>query len=254
MDQLLTGKTIIITGAASGMGRSGAELFAKHGANVIVADINAAGAEDVAAGIEASGGVAKAFGYDATSSESSRSLVEFAVTTFGALDGAWANAGLAAPFSTIEAYDEDLFDRLMAVNVKGPWLLAKYAITPLEASSGSFLITASLSGLKGRANHSGYQAAKGGAVMLTRALAKEFAPRGVRANSLCPVAADTPMLPLFVPDDAAELMDRDQLKAGIPMGRLATAEDVAQAALFFISDLSGFVTGVNMPVDGGTAA
>lgn len=254
MQQLLTDRTVIITGAASGMGRSGAELFAQHGANVVVADINAAGAREVAAAIEAAGHVARPFEYDATSSESSKSLVDFAVATFGALHGAWANAGLAAPFSTIEAYDEDLFDRLMAVNVKGPWLLAKHAIGPLEVTSGSFLITASLSGLKGRANHSGYQAAKGGAVMLTRALAKEFAPRRVRANSVCPVAADTPMLDKFVPEDAAELMDRDQLEAGIPMGRLATAEDVARAALFFISDLSEFVTGVNMPVDGGTAA
>jgi 3-oxoacyl-[acyl-carrier protein] reductase len=254
MDPLLQDRTIIVTGGASGMGRSGAELFARHGANVVVADINGDGAKQVAAGIEADGGAAQAFSYDATSSDASRELVEFTVRTYGALHGAWANAGLAAPFSTIEDYDEDLFDRLMAVNVKGPWLLAKHSIGALEQTSGSFLITASLSGLKGRANHSGYQAAKGGAVMLTRALAKEFAPRGVRANSLCPVAADTPMLPLFVPDDAAELMDRDQLRAGIPMGRLATAEDVAQAALFFLSDLSGFVTGVTMPIDGGTSA
>jgi 3-oxoacyl-[acyl-carrier protein] reductase len=254
MEPLLKDKTVIVTGGASGMGRSGAELFARHGANVVVADLNGAGAKDVAAGIESDGGVAQPFQYDATSSEASRALVEFAVGTYGALHGAWANAGLAAPFSTIEDYDEDLFDRLMAVNVKGPWLLAKHSIGALEATSGSFLITASLSGLKGRANHSGYQAAKGGAVMLTRALAKEFAPRGVRANSLCPVAADTPMLPLFVPDDAADLMDRAQLEAGIPMGRLARAEDVAQAALFFLSDLSGFVTGVTMPIDGGTSA
>lgn len=254
MQQLLMDRTVIITGAASGMGKAGAELFAQHGANVVVADINGAGAHEVADGINADGGSARAHQYDATSSDSSRELVAFAVESFGALHGAWANAGLAAPFSTIEHYDEDLFDRLMAVNVKGPWLLAKHAIAALEATGGSFLITASLSGLKGRANHSGYQAAKGGAVMLARALAKEFAPRGVRANSVCPVAADTPMLDLFVPEDAAELMDRAQLEAGIPMGRLATAEDVARAALFFISDLSTFVTGVNMPVDGGTAA
>lgn len=254
MQQLLTGKTIIITGAASGMGRSGAELFAQHGATVVVADINGSGADEVASAIIDNGGTARAFQYDATSSDSSQALVNFAVSTFGGLHGAWANAGLAAPFSTIEDYDERLFDRLMEVNVKGPWLLAKHAITALEATSGSFLITASLSGLKGRANHSGYQAAKGGAVMLTRALAKEFAPRRVRANSLCPVAADTPMLDLFVPEDSAELMDRGQLEAGIPMGRLATAQDVARAALFFMSDLSEFVTGVNMPVDGGTAA
>jgi 3-oxoacyl-[acyl-carrier protein] reductase len=254
MQGLLADRTVIITGAASGMGRSGAELFAQHGANVVVADINGPGTQEVAAAIEASGGSAKPFEYDATSNDSSKALVDFAVESFGALHGAWANAGLPAPFASIEDYDEGLFDRLMAVNVKGPWLLAKHAIGPLEATGGSFLITASLSGLKGRANHSGYQAAKGGAVMLTRALAKEFAARGVRANSVCPVAADTPMLDLFVPEESAELMDRDQLEAGIPMGRLATAEDVARAALFFLSDLSDFVTGVNMPIDGGTAA
>jgi 3-oxoacyl-[acyl-carrier protein] reductase len=254
MEQLLTDRTLIITGAASGMGRSGAELFARHGARVVVADINGAGAREVASGIQAEGGVAESFEYDATSAESTKALVDFTVATYSDLHGAWANAGLPAPFASIEDYDEGLFDRLMAVNVKGPWLLAKHSITALEKTSGSFLITASLSGLKGRANHSGYQAAKGGAVMLTRALAKEFAPRRVRANSLCPVAADTPMLDLFVPEESAELMDRAQLEAGIPMGRLATAEDVAHAALFFLSDLSTFVTGVNMPVDGGTAA
>lgn len=254
MEPLLTGRTVIVTGGASGMGRSGAELFAQHGANVVVGDINHEGAQQVAEAITADGGVAEAWEYDATSSASTKALVEFTLERFGALHAAWANAGLPAPFSTIEDYDEALFDRLMDVNVKGPWLLAKHSIGALEATSGSFLLTASLSGLKGRANHSGYQAAKGGAVMLTRALAKEFAPRKVRANSLCPVAADTPMLDLFVPEDAAELMDRAQLEAGIPMGRLATADDVAKAALFFISDLSSFVTGVNMPVDGGTAA
>ena len=254
MEQLLTGRAVIITGAASGMGRAGAELFARHGAHVVVADINGPGAEKVAGAIQQSGGVARAFEYDATSSQASRALVDFAVSSFGALHGAWANAGIAAPFTSIEDYDVDVFDRLFAVNVKGPWLLAKYAITALEATSGSFLITASLSGLKARANHSGYQAAKGGAVMLTRALAKEFAPRQVRVNSLCPVATDTPMLDMFFQEDATVLTDRNQLEAGIPMGRLGTAEDIAKAALFFMSDLSEFVTGVNLPVDGGQSA
>lgn len=254
MTELLQNKTIIITGAASGMGRAGALLFAAEGANVVIADLNAEGAAQAADEIEAAGGHAKPFAYNATSATDTEALVEFTADTYGAVDGAWANAGLAAPFSTLEDYDEGLFDHLMAVNVKGPWLLAKYTIGHLERSSGSFLITASLSGLKGRAHHSGYQAAKGGAVMLTRSLSREFAPRGVRANSVCPVAADTPMLPKFVPADSAELMDRDQLVAGIPMGRLATAEDVAKAAMFFLSDLSIFVTGVNLPVDGGASA
>lgn len=254
MSNLLQDKTIVVTGAASGMGRAGAILFAKHGAAVVVADVNAVGAEQVAAEIAATGGRASAFRYDATSADDTKTLVEFSLDTYGVIDSAWANAGLAAPFSELENYDEDLFDRLVAVNMKGPWLLAKYVAKHLEVQGGSFLITASLSGLKGRAHHSGYQAAKGGAVMLTRSLAKEFAPRGIRVNSICPVAADTPMLPQFVPADAADLMDREGLVVGIPMGRLATADDIAKAALFFVSDLSAFVTGVNLPVDGGASA
>ncbi len=251
--KLLQDKVIIITGGASGMGRAGARLFAEHGARVVVADLNEEQAGETAKEIAAAGGVCRGVRYDATSSAETEQLVATTIGEFGQLDVAWANAGLAAPFSTVEAYDEDLLDRLMAVNVKGPWLMAKHAAPALKESRGSLIITASLSGLKGRANHSGYQAAKGGAVMLTRALAKEFAPAGVRVNSLCPVAADTPMLPKFL-DEAGGLMSREELAAGIPMGRLATAEDVARAALFFASDLSEFVTGVNLPVDGGTSA
>ena len=251
--KLLQDKVIIITGGASGMGRAGARLFAEHGARVVVADLNEEQAGETAKEIVAAGGVCRGVRYDATSSAETEQLVATTIGEFGRLDVAWANAGLAAPFSTVESYDEDLLDRLMAVNVKGPWLMAKHAAPALKESRGSLIITASLSGLKGRANHSGYQAAKGGAVMLTRALAKEFAPAGVRVNSLCPVAADTPMLPKFL-DEAGGLMSREELAAGIPMGRLATAEDVARAALFFASDLSEFVTGVNLPVDGGTSA
>ncbi len=250
---LLQDKVIIITGGASGMGRAGARIFAEEGARVIVADLNEEQALETEREVMAAGGICKAFRYDATSSADTERLVASTIAEFGKLDVAWANAGLPAPFATVEAYDEDLFDRLMAVNIKGPWLLAKHAAPALKDSRGSLIITASLSGLKGRANHSGYQAAKGGTVMLTRSLAKEFAPFGVRVNSLCPVAADTPMLPQFL-DESGGLMSRDELAAGIPMGRLATAEDVARAALFFASDLSAFVTGVNLPVDGGTSA
>lgn len=249
---LLKDKVCIITGGGSGMGRAGARLFAEHGASVVVADINAASAKDAAAEVTAAGGAAEAFHYDATRSDETRELVAFTKQRFGRIDSAWANAGLAAAFNTIEDYDEDLFDRLMSVNIKGPWLLAKHAKAELVRSRGTFVITASLSGLKGRANHSGYQASKGGAVMLTRALAQELAPAGVRVNSLCPVAADTPMLPQFL-DASSQLMSREQLAAGVPLGRLATAEDVARAALFLVSDLSGFITGVNLPVDGGTS-
>ena len=239
--KLVEDKVIIITGGGSGMGRAGARLFASEGALVVVADIDGNRAKETEEEVRAAGGTCLGVRYDATSSADSRDLVARTIETYGKLDVAWANAGLPAPFATVEAYDEDLMDRLLAVNIKGPWLLAKHAAPALKESKGSFIITASLSGLKG------------GAVMLTRALAKEFAPFNVRVNSLCPVAADTPMLPQFL-DESGGLMSVEELAAGIPMGRLATAEDVAQAALFFASDLSTFVTGVTMAVDGGTSA
>ena len=251
--KLVEDKVVIITGGASGLGRAGARLFAEEGARVVVADLDRNRAKETEEEVRAAGGTCLGLRYDATSSADGRELVARTIEAFGRLDVAWANAGLPAPFATVEAYDEDLMDRLLDVNIKGPWLLAKHAAPALKASQGSFIITASLSGLKGRANHSGYQAAKGGAVMLTRALAKEFAPFNVRVNSLCPVAADTPMLPQFL-DESGGLMSVEELAAGIPMGRLATAEDVARAALFFASDLSAFVTGVTMAVDGGTSA
>jgi 3-oxoacyl-[acyl-carrier protein] reductase len=247
---LMDGRVVIITGAASGIGREGARLLARHGVRVVIADIDGDEAASTADEIKADGGDAVAFAYDATSSTMTGELVQFALDTHGLINAVWANAGLGAPFNPIEEYEESLFDRLLAVNVKGPWLLAKHCAAALRSTRGTMLITASLSGLKARHNSSGYQASKGAVVMLTRSLAKEFAPYGVRVNSVCPGATDTALLSTTLSANRNEVT-LEQLAAAIPMGRLATTEDVANAALFLLSDLSGFVTGVNLPVDGG---
>jgi 3-oxoacyl-[acyl-carrier protein] reductase len=143
----------------------------------------------------------------------------------------------------------------MAINARGPWLSARAAIPALrEAGGGSIVITSSLSGIRARPFLSAYQMAKAAAAMLAKSLSAEVASDQIRVNAVCPVAADTPMLPQFVatrPDPAAAIQS---MAVGIPLGRLATAEDIANAALFFASDDSAFITGVVMPVDGGTFA
>lgn len=167
----------------------------------------------------------------------------------------WANAGIAQAFTPIEQIGLDDFDRLMAINAKGPWLTARQALPTLrEGGGGSIVITASLSGLKARPNLSAYQTSKGAAVMLTQSLAAEFAPLGIRVNSVCPVAAETPMLPEFSGVGGDPDAFHQAVTAAVPLGRLAQPKDVASAALYLASEEAAMVTGVNFPVDGGSMA
>ncbi|NMO88265.1 SDR family NAD(P)-dependent oxidoreductase [Actinomycetospora sp. TBRC 11914] len=251
----LADRVAVITGAGSGMGRAGAELFAAEGAAVVVVDRDAAGAQATTAAVEAAGGRAVTVVADIAEADGNEAAVAAATAQFGGLDVFWANAGVAAPFRPVSDIEPGEFDRLMAVNARGPWLGARAALPALRRrGGGAVVITASLSGLKGRADASAYQASKGATVMLTRSLAREFGPLGIRVNSVCPVASVTAMWPTLMagyadPDDAAVDFAR-----AVPLGRLATPEDVARAALFLASDDAAFVTGVNLPVDGGASA
>ncbi|HWL76514.1 glucose 1-dehydrogenase [Microbacterium sp.] len=250
----LNNEVALITGGGSGMGRAGAIRFAAEGARVVVVDINQQAAEETRDLIAQAGGEAIAVRADAASAADNEAAVAAAIERFGKLTIVWANAGIPAPATPIEETAPETFDRLFAVNSRGPWLAARAAAPALrEAGGGSIVITASLSGLKGRPGNSAYASSKGAAAMLTKALAVEFAP-DIRVNSVCPVATDTPMLPEFTktaPDpDAA----RDKVVSGIPMKRLATADDIANAALFLASSEAAMITGHNLPVDGGSLA
>ena len=251
----LEGKVAVITGAASGMGRAGAKRFAAEGAAVVVADLNDAGAKEVADEIVAAGGTAASLKCDVTDPADNDAVVAHARENYGGLDIFWANAGMPQAFRPITEIEPEEFDKLMGVNARAPWLGARSALPALrDRQGGSFIVTASLSGMKGRPDASAYQPSKGAAVMLVRSLAKEFGQYGIRVNSVCPIASETPMWSKFMHN----YMDKDEaakvFAQGIPLNRLAEPEDIANAALFFASSDSAYVTGVNLPVDGGSSA
>lgn len=250
----LNEKIAVITGAGSGMGRAGATLFAGEGARVLVADLNEKAAAETVALVTQAGGEAVAVTGDVSTVEGNDTIVAAALDAFGGIDIFWANAGVPAAMSPLAEQSSDFFDVLMRVNAKGPWLGARSAMPVLRTRPGaSFIITASLSGFQARPNNSAYSTSKGAAIQLARALAVEFAPE-VRVNSLAPVSAETPMLKQFMAAQTDMDASIDAQRKGVPLGRLAFAEDIARAALFFASDDSAFITGVNLPVDGGISA
>ncbi|MGP6173675.1 glucose 1-dehydrogenase [Corynebacterium sp. A21] len=249
----LENEVAIITGGGSGMGRTGAIRFATEGAEIVVADLNLAAAQETVKLVEAAGGRAIAIKSDVGSLQGNQDAVTAALDTYGKLSIVWANAGVATsvkPLIEAEDSDEKHFDLMHAVNVKGPWHMARAAMPHLKEQNGSMVITASLSGLTARPGNSAYSATKGAAVQITRALAIEFAPH-VRVNSICPVATETPMQAVFTPGDMAKVI-QPKIIAGIPMGRLATTDDMSNAALFLASREASMITGHNLPVDGGS--
>ena len=251
----LEGKVAVITGAASGFGRAGAVRFAAEGAAVVVTDLDGDGLDETLAQVAHAGGRGVASVGDVTSAADNEAAVALAERTYGGLDVMWANAGVPQSFRPIGEIEPEEFDRIQAVNARGPWLGARAALPAMRRrGGGSFVITASLSGLKARPDATAYQTSKGSAVMLTRSLSREFAPHNVRVNSVCPLAAETPMWAKFM-DNYMELDEASKVfAAAVPLGRLATVDDIVNAALFLAGDESSFITGVNLPVDGGAAA
>lgn len=248
---LLQGKVALVTGGASGMGRVTAGRFVAEGASVVVADRNADGAEQVAKELVRDGGSAVAAAVDVTDPASLDAAVALAETTFGRLDTVSGNAGLAGyPVPVLDA-DPDEFDAIFAVNVKGVWNTARATVPALRrAGGGSITIVGSVMGERARPGFGAYAPSKAAANHLARVLALELAADGIRVNALAPVATDTPMLEKFL-GTADPAKAREAFIAGIPLGRLAEADDIAHAAVFLASDAARFLTGVVLPVDGG---
>jgi len=253
--KLLENKVALITGGGSGFGEAGAVIFAEQGAAVCVADINEANAKSVAEKITKAGGRAIAVGCDVADEASSADMVAKCVEAFGKLDIVWANAGVAQPKKAIEDMSLEEFQRIMTINTQGVWLTLRAAAKELKKSdAGSAIVTSSVSGVKGRPGLSAYHASKGAVIMITRGLAAEWAPERVRVNCICPVAADTPMLPTFFQSlgDPEELVEKS--RSNIPLGRLATPKDIVDCALYLASDMSAMMTGSTLHIDGGVLA
>ena len=247
----LDGKVALITGAASGMGRSAAELFAAEGARVVVSDV--VDGSEVVDAIRAAGGHATFVRADVSRAEDCDAMVRAAIDTFGALHVLYNNAGIF-PDDDGGVLDtpETTWQRVMEINLKGVWLGCRAGIPAMLASGGGSIVNvASFVALMGAATAQiAYTASKGGVLSMTRELAVEYGRQGIRANSLCPGPIETPLLAELLSDPAR----RARRLVHIPMGRLGRAEELARAALFLASDDSSFMTGASLVVDGGITA
>lgn len=242
------GRTAIITGAAGGIGAVSARLFAEAGANVVCADLSLEKAEAVAAGLPS----AIAVQVDVADSASVAAMVAVAVDRFGRLDCAFNNAGIEIEATRTHEADEDVFERTIAVNLRGVFLCLKHEIAAmLLTGGGSIVNTASIAGVGGAPGMPAYAASKHGVIGLTRTAALEYARNNIRVNAVCPGVVRTPMMEAAI----AAAPSRAERVAGMhPMNRVAEPEEVAQAALWLCSDGASFVTGDALRVDGGVGA
>jgi 3-oxoacyl-[acyl-carrier protein] reductase len=248
----LKDRVAIVTGAGSGIGAASALAFAAEGARVIVMDLDEAGAKRTVEQIEKAGGRAVALQADVTRAADNAAAVERAVALWSRLDVFFANAGVPQWKTDVEDVDEALFDRIMAVNVKGVFLGAKYALPVMKRQQrGVFLVTASTAAIRPRAGGQAYAASKGAVVTFTKGLALEAAPHGVRVVAIAPVATYTPMLPTFMNKREVDEEGLARYIATVPLGRLNQPEDIARTAVFLASDDAAMITGACIEVDGG---
>src|SRR6267378_2574972 len=250
----LSGKVAVITGAASGIGRATALLFAREGAALALADLNIDAGQRVVDQITKSGERAFFEGIDVTRAADCQRLVERAIREFGRIDILFNNAGIIRRATVLDLSEDD-WDRVMAVNVKSIYLLSREVIPHMrKAGGGTIINTASGWGLTGGAKAAVYCASKGAVVLLTKAMAVDHGPQQIRVNCICPGDTDTGMLR----EEARQLGEKNSRflaeAAKRPLGRVGAPEDIAQAALYLASDASSFVTGTALVVDGGGLA
>ena len=244
----LQGRVALITGAAAGFGEAIARRFVAEGAKVLVADLDGSRAQDVATSLGAS---ARAVRCDVSSRADVDAAVAACVDAFGGVDILVNNAGTTHRNQSMLEVDEATFDRVFAVNVKSIFHTTQAVVPLIKARrSGCIVNIGSTAGIRPRPGLTWYNASKGAVNLLSKSMAAELGPDGIRVNAVCPVMSPTALIEQFlgVPDTPEA---RAKVVAGIPLGRMSTPEDVAEAALYLASDAARFITGVELPVDGG---
>ncbi len=248
----LDGKAILITGAASGIGRATALAASREGARLLLADVAVESGEETAKRIGAEGGKALFVRCDVTKQADVDAMVKRTVEAYGKLDGAFNNAGIEGVLAPTVDYPEDVFERVIQINLIGVWKCLRAEIPlMLKQGKGAIVNTASVAGLVGAGAFAAYDASKHGVVGLTKSCALDYAKQGVRLNAICPGVIQTPMLDRLAGSAPGVI---DALSAVTPIGRLGTGEDVAEAVVWLLSDAASFVTGTTLAVDGGYTA
>jgi NAD(P)-dependent dehydrogenase (short-subunit alcohol dehydrogenase family) len=251
------GKVALITGAGNGIGRAAALGFASRGAKVVIVDRDQTAGEATAGILRQQGGETFFVPADVTQSADVQNYVKLALEKYGAIDCFYNNAGIEGSVAPTHQYDEDMFDRVMAVNVKGVFLGLRHVLpVMLEQGRGAVVNTASVAGLVASPGMPAYVASKHAVIGLTKTAAGEVARSGVRVNAVCPGPIDTRMIhsleSMLNADDPGSVGIRYQ--SNIPLGRYGTAEEVANLVIFLSSDLASNITGAQYVVDGGRTA
>ncbi len=246
------GKVALVTGAAGGIGRAAALAFGRAGARVVVADLSAEGGQQTADLIREAGGEALFVKTNVAIASEVEAMVAAAVAEYGRIDCAFNNAGIEEEHLPLGESEEAVFDRIMAVNVKGVWLCMKYQIRQmLKQGGGAIVNTASVAGLVGAPTQPIYAASKHAVVGLTKTAAVEYGRAGIRVNSVCPGVINTLMLTRALEREPER---EKRMRKVHPIGRFGEADEIANAAMWLCSDQASFVTGHQLAVDGGLTA
>jgi NAD(P)-dependent dehydrogenase (short-subunit alcohol dehydrogenase family) len=252
MADSLVGKVALVTGGGSGIGRATAVAFAREGAKVVIGDVIAEGGNRTVNLIRDTGGEAIFVEVDVSIGDQVKRMVDAAIASYGRLDCAFNNAGIEQPTAKLPEITDELWHRVLAIDLTGVWLCMKYEIPEmLKRGGGSIVNTSSICGVVALPGMAAYNAAKGGVAQLTRSGALEYAKAGIRINAVCPGFIVTPMVERNIPLGGKQ---RAAFDAAQPMGRMGQPEEIAEAVIWLSSDAASFVTGTVMPVDGAWTA